>query len=192
VVYETVMPTAVVEQTVIEQTIVQPVVILPTLCEPFVGACRRHGRRARPPQPPVKTSGICNVGVDCPEGVGAPARALLVPRRASLVMSPRRRPVPPPVAPPAVPPAASRVVRLAAPVTAPAPAAAPHAPRATTSRTIALYSAPLRRAAMAAPASRPSPAAVAAPARRSGTMVLPRPVTKQRVIATARGSARPR
>lgn len=104
IVYQTVSPEPVLEQTVVERTIVQPVVIFASICEPGVGGCGPSGfRRHRPLRrdPPVKAEGICQIGIDCPAGVGAPAQALSM-RRASLSMSPVGRytaPTPPLAAP---------------------------------------------------------------------------------------------
>ena len=101
---------------------IEPVLIIASVCEPGAGGChpsgfrrRHHDRR----EPPVKTSGVCQIGIDCPPGVGAPAKAL------ALGMSPvpRRHA---PVAPPS-PAQVERVVARAKPVqyvvmSAPAPA----------------------------------------------------------------------
>lgn len=122
IVFQTVSPEPVLEQTVVERTIVEPVLIIASVCEPGTGGChpsgfhrRRHDRR----EPPVKTSGVCQIGSDCPPGVGAPAKVL------ALGMSPIRRPqapVTPPVpqqpAIPVPPPAqVERLVTRSKPVT---------------------------------------------------------------------------
>lgn len=82
IVYQTVSPAPVLEPAVIQRTIVEPaesfrVVIVTSPCEPFVGGC--HGTHDRSDAPRVKTAGICQTGIDCPAGVGGPAKALALP-----------------------------------------------------------------------------------------------------------------
>jgi hypothetical protein len=57
---------------------VERTLIVASVCDVGVGNCLPSGFRRRPPkrEPPVKTSGICQIGVDCPPGVGAPAKTL--------------------------------------------------------------------------------------------------------------------
>lgn len=70
------------QSTVVERTIVQPVVVVASVCDVGSGGCLPSGfrpPRRREPQP--RTSGICQIGVDCPAGVGAPAKSVALRRR---------------------------------------------------------------------------------------------------------------
>lgn len=57
---------------------VERTLIVASVCDVGAGNCSPSGFRRRPQkrEPPVKTSGICQTGVDCPPGVGAPAKTL--------------------------------------------------------------------------------------------------------------------
>lgn len=186
IVYQTVAPEPVMEQTVEQQTIVEPVVIATTLCDPFVGPC--HRRHREPERPRFKTEGICQIGIDCPPGTGAPAKEVFVPQRASLRMSPIGRPTPPPLQPPpAVTRVSSPVYRLSGPSAPDSPGLAPGVRTAKAPPVAPAAAAPvaMRRTGnafgMRSAASRstqPAPAPAAA-ARTTRTIALPRAVFRR-------------
>jgi hypothetical protein len=64
---------------VAERRSIERTLLVASVCDVGVGSCLPSGFRPRRPpkrEPPVKTSGICQTGVDCPPGVGAPAKTL--------------------------------------------------------------------------------------------------------------------
>jgi hypothetical protein len=66
------------EPPLVVRSTMERTLIVASVCDVGVGNCLPSGFRRRPPkrEPPVKTSGICQIGVDCPPGVGAPAKTL--------------------------------------------------------------------------------------------------------------------
>jgi len=116
IVYQTVSPAPLLEQTPVEQATVEPVVIYPSACDVYSGSCyyaaqgyfsstqyRRHNDYDRRKyaefakndhsRPPRKTEGICTIGVDCPRGAGKPAM-VIPPQQGRMTLSPIRRPTP--------------------------------------------------------------------------------------------------
>ncbi len=115
IVYQTVSPAPLLEQTPVEQAMVEPVVIYPSACDVWSGNCyspglfyssntyNRHNDYDRRKyaefakydhrRPPRKTEGICSIGIDCPRGAGRPAKAIAM-RQGTLTLSPVARPLP--------------------------------------------------------------------------------------------------
>ena len=150
IVYQTVSPAPLLEQTPVEQAMVEPVAIYPSACDVYSGNCayytpgyfvssgqfNRHNDYDRRKyaefakidhrRPPVKTEGICTIGIDCPRGAGKPAK-VIPSQQGRMTLSPVRRPTP---VEPATPPryvataGTQRVVALAKPT----PVAAQGAP----------------------------------------------------------------
>lgn len=159
IVYQTVSPAPILEQTVIERTIVEPIVIFASQCDPFVGGCHQR-RHRRDDAPPVKTEGICQIGIDCPPGAVGQGKAITQ-RRASLSLSPiGRSPIP---APQPAPPE----------MTVPVPVAA-----ASQRIVFVTKAAPAASVTNAAPARRvssnPPPAAAAVSPQQGRTVAMPR------------------
>jgi hypothetical protein len=158
IVYQAAPPATVIEQTIVQEVYVEPTELIPV---PFFNSGRRHERRQRPQS---KTEGICQRGVDCPPGTGSPAKAVLVPQRVSLVMSPiRRREVvtqetPVPVSP-GLPPGVSKTV-----ISSPAPVVVRTGSRFSTGRVFTTTEPQPRHATpAAAPAAPPQTRTIALP-----------------------------
>ena len=105
VVYESYYPAAEpAEPVVIEHYVQPPSGVYVSACDVWWGSCysdRVFNDGQRTDRPPIKTSGICQIGIDCPPGTGTPAKALTM-YRGTLTMSPVRKPAPP--AAPSLPP----------------------------------------------------------------------------------------
>jgi hypothetical protein len=181
IVYQTVAPEPVVELTVEQQTIVEPVIIAPSICDPFLGDC--HVRRRERERPRFKTAGICRIGIDCPPGQGRAAKAILVPQRASLTMSPIGRPAPePPPMRVTTTVVSGPVYRVVAPGGAPVPANPGVAPgvRAATAPVVRVGGSRFAMGSGGSRAANPpaaTPPAAAAP--RGRTMALPRAIFRK-------------
>lgn len=150
VVYQTYVPAAEPEPIVIERYVQPPSGVYVSACDIWWGSCysdRLFNDGRRTDRPPIKTSGICQIGIDCPPGTGTPAKALTM-YRGTLTMSPVRKPAPP--AAPSLPPPPDYDVAVRRPGIGAAGLAKSQrvmvAPKPATTAAVAHTSAPVRRA----------------------------------------------
>ena len=152
VVYESYYPAAEPVEPAYVESYIPPTGVYVSACDIWWGSCysdRLFNDGRRTDRPPIKTEGICQIGIDCPPGTGKPAKALTM-YRGTLTMSPVRKPAPaaPPPLPP--PPDYDVAVRRAPGIGAAGLATSQRVvagPKAATTASVARTSAPARQAA---------------------------------------------